>query len=160
MSQLHVQEMRARAPRRQRGLALVEFVVTAPFVFLLLLGSAEIGRAFIQYATLTYAVRDATRFVTTNAINGTTGVVDLSAATITQAKNLVVYGYVGGTGRARLPSLQPSQVDVADVGDSNIRVTATYPYQPMLGPVLPGFTGTPINLGFDMVVAVTMRAIS
>jgi hypothetical protein len=49
---------------------------------------------------------------------------------------------------------------VADVGDSNIRVTATYPYQPMLGPVLPGFTGTPINLGFDMVVAVTMRAIS
>jgi hypothetical protein len=30
----------------------------------------------------------------------------------------------------------------------------------MLGPILPGFTGTPINLGFNMVVAVTMRAIS
>jgi Flp pilus assembly protein TadG len=160
MSQLHVQEMRARAPRRQRGLALVEFVVTAPFVFLLLLGSAEIGRAFIQYATLTYAVRDATRFVSSNSINGTTGVVDLSATTITQAKNLVVYGSVGGSGPARLPSLQPSQVAVTDVGGSNIRVTTIYPYQPMLGPVLPGFTGTPINLGFDMVVAVTMRAIS
>ena len=160
MTMASTNRRRAISRPRQRGLALVEFVVTAPFVFLLLLGSAEIGRAFIQYATLTYAVRDATRFVTTNAINGTTGVVDLSATTITQAKNIVVYGYVGGTGRARLPSLQPSQVDVADVGDSNIRVTATYPYQPMLGPVLPGFTGTPINLGFDMVVAVTMRAIS
>jgi Flp pilus assembly protein TadG len=149
-----------RLRSRQRGVALVEFVVTAPFLLLLLLGSAEIGRAFIQYATLTYAVRDATRFVTTNAINGTTGVVQLTTTTITQAKNLVVYGSVGGSGRARLPSLQPSQVDVADVGGSNIRVTATYPYQPMLGPVLPGFTRTPISLGFNMVVAVTMRAIS
>ena len=150
-----------RIPRpRERGLALVEFVVTAPFVFLLLLGSAEIGRAFIHYTTLTYAVRDATRFVTTHAINGTTGVVELSDTTITQAKNVVVYGYVGGTGRARLPSLQADHVEVTDVGDSNIRVTATYPYQPMLGPILPGFTGTPINLGFNMVVAVTMRAIS
>ena len=135
-------------------------MVTAPFVLLLLLASAEIGRAFIHYATLTYAIRDATRFVTTNAINGTTGVVQLSSTVITEAQNLAVYGHVGGTGNARLPSFQPSQVSIADIGSSNIQVTATYPYQPMLGAVLPGFIGNPINLGFTMVVAVTMRAIS
>lgn len=151
---------RSRTPSRQRGIALVEFVVTAPFVFLLLLGSAEIGRAFIHYSTLTYAVRDATRFVTTNSINGTTGVVDLSSTTVTQAQNLAVYGHVGGTGNARLPRFQTNQVGVADVGDNNIRVTATYPYQPMIGPILPGFTGDSLDLGFTMVVAVTMRAIS
>jgi len=149
-----------RTPRRQRGLATVEFVVTAPFVLFMLLASAEIGRAFIHYATLSYGVRDATRFVSTHAINGTTGVVLLSGTTITQAQNLAVYGHVGGTGNPRLPSLQPGQIAVEDVGDSNIEVTATYPYQPMLGAVLPGFLGNPINLGFTMVVAVTMRAIS
>lgn len=146
--------------RRQRGLATVEFVVAAPFVLLLLLGCTEIGRAFIHYATLTYAVRDATRFVTTNAINGTTGVVQLSDTVVTEAKNLAVYGHVGGTGNARLPSFQTDQVVVTDVGDSNIRLTATYPYQPMLGAVLPGLMGNSMNLGFTMVVAVTMRAIS
>jgi len=149
-----------RTPQRQRGLATVEFVVTAPFVLFMLLASAEIGRAFIHYATLSYGVRDATRFVSTNSINGTTGVVLLSGTTITQAKNLAVYGHVNGTGNPRLPSLQPSQIAVADVGGTNIEVTATYPYQPMLGVVLPGLLGNSINLGFTMVVAVTMRAIS
>lgn len=149
-----------RTPRRQRGLAVVEFVATAPFVLFLLLGSAEVGRAFIQYATLTYAVRDATRFVSNNAINGTTGVVQLSNNVINDAKNLAVYGQVGGGGNARLPSFQTSQVAVNNVGSSNIRVVATYPYQPMLGAVLPGLVGDSINLGFTMVVAVTMRAIS
>jgi hypothetical protein len=79
---------------------------------------------------------------------------------ITQAQNLAVYGHVGGTGNARLPSFQTSQVAVTDVGSSNIRVVATYPYQPMLGTVLPGLLGDSINLGFTMAVAITMRAIS
>ena len=74
MTRTRSHAMRSRAPRWQRGLALVEFVVTAPFVLLLLLGSAEIGRALIHYSTLTYGVRDATRFVTTHALNGTTGI--------------------------------------------------------------------------------------
>jgi Flp pilus assembly protein TadG len=150
----------SQAPRRQRGLATVEFVATAPFVLFLVLACSEIGRAFIHYATLTYAVRDATRFVSTHSINGTTGVVQLGTNMIAEAKNIAVYGTVSGGSTPRLPSFQPSQVAVADVGNSNIEVTATYPYQPMLGAVLPGLLGSPINLGFTMVVAVTMRAIS
>jgi Flp pilus assembly protein TadG len=147
------------ARRRQRGLATVEFVATAPFVLLLLLACSEIGRAFVHYATLTYAVRDSTRFVSNFALNGTTGVVLLDSDLINDAKNIAVYGQVGGGGNARLPGFQTSQVAVTNVGGTNIRVTATYPYQPMLGAVLPGLVGNSINLGFTMVVAVTMRAI-
>ena len=50
-----------QGPHWARGLAAVEFVVTAPFVLLLLFGGAEVGRAFVHYQTLSYAVRDAAR---------------------------------------------------------------------------------------------------
>ena len=148
------------APRRQHGLAAVEFVVTAPLVLMMLLACAELGRAFIHYATLSYTVRDAARFVTTNSINGTTGVVQLSNGTITQAKNLAVFGNVGGTGPRRLPNYQTSHVAVINAGGGNVRVTATYPYQPMLRPALPNFGHGSLALNFNMVIASTMRAIS
>ena len=153
-------EQYVRGPRRQSGLAVVEFVVTAPLVLLLLLGCAEVGRAFVHYATLTYSVRDAVRFATEKVLNGSTKVVLLTNAKITETKNLAVYGNVGGTGNARLPNYQTGQVAVDDAGNSNIRVTATYPYQPMIGPILPGFGSGSVALNFNMQVAVTMRAIS
>lgn len=151
-----------QAARRSRGIAVVEFVITAPFMLLLLLGSTELGRAFVQYATLSHSIRDSARFVSENAISGTTGVVSLTATVITQAQNLAVYGNVAGTGNARLPAYQPSHVTVVDAGNSNIRVTASYPYQPMLGPMLPTIImgSGPISQTFNMQVAVTMRAIS
>jgi Flp pilus assembly protein TadG len=153
-------EQYVHGPRSQNGLAVVEFVVTAPLVLLLLLGSAEVGRAFVHYATLTYSVRDAVRFATEKVLNGSTKVVLLTNAKITETKNLAVYGNVGGTGNARLPNYQIGQVAVDDAGNSNIRVTATYPYQPMIGPILPGFGSGSVALNFNMQVAVTMRAIS
>lgn len=149
------------ARQRQLGLAAVEFVICAPLLLLLVLACTELGRAFVHYATLSYSIRDATRFVTMNSINGTTGVVQLSNATITQARNLAVYGNVGGTGAPRLPNFQANHVTVIDAGGGNIRVTATYPYQPMIGPAIPSFGfGSSAPLNFNMVIAATMRAIS
>ena len=148
--------------RRERGIAAVEFVVTAPFVCFLLLAGAEVGRAFIHYTTISYATRASARYVSEHSINGTTGVVLISANTISEARNLVVYGNVAGTGRPRLPNLDAAQVQVVDAGNDNVRLTATYAYQPMIGPILPGFgfgTGS-VPLDFNMLIAVTMRAIS
>jgi Flp pilus assembly protein TadG len=148
-------------PRTQRGLAAVEFVICAPLLLLMVLACAELGRAFIHYATLSYTIRDAARFVSMNSINGTTGVVQLSTAATTQTKNLAVFGNVGGTGVPRLPQFQVTHVAVVNAGGGNIRVTATYPYQPMIGPVLPSFGyGASAPLSFNMVIAATMRAIS
>lgn len=149
-------------PRRARGLAAVEFVVTAPFILLLLFGGAELGRAFIHYATLSYAIRDSARFVSENSINGTTGVILITGTTVTQAKNLAVFGNIVGSGNARLPNYFPSHVAVVNAGGDNIRVTATYPYQSMLSslPKLGFQGGGSIPLTFNMQIAVTMRAIS
>jgi TadE-like protein len=150
------------SPRRSRGLAAVEFVVTAPFVLLLLFGSAETGRVFVQYATLSYTIRDSARFVSENSINGTTGIILISGTTVTRARNLAVYGNIAGSGNARLPNYLPIHVAVVDAGGDNIRVSATYPYQPMLGSTLRtfGFGSGSIPLTFNMHIAVTMRAIS
>lgn len=161
MNRPELRQNRFGAPHRQLGLAAVEFVICAPVLLLLLLGCAELGRAFIHYATLSYTIRDSARFVTMHSINGTTGVVQLTTTAITEAKNLAVYGNVGGTGAPRLPNYQVNHVAVQNVGAGNIRVTGTYPYQPMIGPVLPGFgQGGAVPLNFTMVVAATMRAIS
>lgn len=140
----------------------MEFVVTAPFMLLLLFAGAEVGRAFVQYATLSYSIRNSARFVSEHSINGTTGVVVLTPAMIAEARNLAVFGNTAGTGNPRLPNYQTGQVAVINAGNDNIRVTATYPYQAMLGSTLPtfGFGSGSIPLTFNMQIAVTMRAIS
>ena len=151
-----------QGPHRARGLAAVEFVVTAPFVLLLLFGGAEMGRAFVHYQTLSYSVRDAARFVSEHSINGTTGVVVISNATLTQARNLAVFSNTAGTGTRKLPNYQTGQVQVTNAGGDNIQVTATYPYQSMLS-TLPKFGfqgGGSVPLTFNMQITVTMRAIS
>jgi Flp pilus assembly protein TadG len=149
-------------PRRVRGVAAVEFVIAAPFLLLLLVAAAEVGRAFLQYQTLSYAVRHSARYVSDNSINGTTGVISLSTQTTTRARNLAVFGNVLGTGSPKLPGYQISHVQIVNLGGDNIRVTATYPYQPMIGPVLPRFGyGPGADPGpFNMQIAVTLRAIS
>ena len=147
-------------PRQARGLAAVEFVIVAPFMLFLMLAGAELGRAFVQYQTLSYLVRHSARYVSENSINGTTGVVSISTQTITRARNLAVYGNIQGTGQPRLPLYQGSQVQVVDAGNDNVRVTATYPYQPMIGPALPRFGTGAGPVSFNMQIAVTLRAIS
>jgi Flp pilus assembly protein TadG len=151
-----------QGPRRARGVAAVEFVVTAPLMLLLMLACAELGRAFIHYAALSYAVRESARYVSEHSINGTTGVVSISPLTVTRARNIAVYGNIQGTGIKKLPNHQITQVQVVDAGGDNIRVTATYPYQPMLGPLLPDVAqgAGPIGLNFVMQIAMTLRAIS
>jgi Flp pilus assembly protein TadG len=149
-------------PRRERGVAAVEFVITAPFLVFLLLAGVEVGRALVQYSMLSYGVRDSARYVAEHSINGTTGVVTLSPLTISQGQNLAVFGNIQGTGAPALPNYQTSHVQVVDAGGDNVRVTASYPYQPMLGASLPGFgvASGPISLNFNMQVAITVRAIS
>jgi len=149
-------------PRRARGLATVEFAVTAPLLLFLILGVSEVGRAIFHYATLSHLVRDAARYVTENSIAGTTGVVEISATTIDRARNLAVYGNINGAGQPKLPAFAPEHVQVIDTGGNNIQVTANYPYQPMLGATLPNFglSSQPTALDIILQIAVTMRAIS
>jgi Flp pilus assembly protein TadG len=141
-----------RGARWSRGLAAVEFVIAVPVILLVAWATAELGRAFVQYDTLSYSVRNSVRFLSENAIEGTSGVVNVSGAA-ERTQNLAVYGNAGGTGDPVLPGFVVDDVQVIDAGNNRVEVRATYDYQPMIGTaVLPTL--------LTMRVVVTMRAIS
>jgi Flp pilus assembly protein TadG len=73
---------------RQKGVALVEFAFVLPLLLLLTLLATELGRAVYRYNTTAKAVRDAVRFLS----------VQTPGTHVAQARNLIVYGNVAGTG--------------------------------------------------------------
>lgn len=148
-----------RGPRRSAGVAAVEFVIAVPILIFVMLAIAELGRAFVQYDTLSYSIRNSARYVSENSIVGTTGVVDVSGA-VAGARNLAVYGTPGGGGQPVLPGFTTGHVSVLNAGGGNIEVVATYPYQPLIGSALPMFRGGAEPTAFNMRISVIMRAIS
>lgn len=156
--------MRSRSthnsPRRSRGVAIVEFVIVLPLCLMLMIGVAEFGRAFLQYNTLTQAVRDGARHLAGGALFGSTGTVAISGALATETQNLVVYGNISGAGAPVLAGLSPANVTVADAGGGNVSVTAVYGYNPIF-PFTPRFSyGASINTtGYVLQTAITIRAL-
>jgi len=85
---------------RQNGVALVEFALVLPLLLILTFIVTEYSRALYQYNTLTKSVRDAARYLSTQN-PGTKN---------TEAKNLVVYGNLAGTGTPLVIGLTTAQV--------------------------------------------------
>lgn len=145
----------------QTGVATVEFTIVLPLLLFLILAVAEFGRAFLHYNQLTRAVQDSSRMVATKAARGASGTVYLDPTLVTEAKNLVVYGNVGGTGTPLLPGLTPTNVTIADKTNGNVSVLVTYTYQPIIGGGLPDLLlGGTINTGFTLRAEVIMRFLS
>jgi Flp pilus assembly protein TadG len=143
-TQAHV----TRLGHRQRGVAMVEFVIGTPLLFLLLYAICELGNALVQYSMLTDTARDADRYLASNALLGSSGVVSLSPAVTNATQNLVVYGNVSGTGAPLLPGLTTGQVTIAVDASNNVSVSVAYPYQSLFGGVLPLFVNDgSINTG-------------
>lgn len=130
----------------------MEFVIAVPVLLLVAWAVTELGRAFVQYDTLSYSVRNGVRYLSENAIEGATGIVNVSGAA-GQARNLVVYGNVAGTGDPVLPGLEVRDIDVVDAGNGRIEISATYVYLPLIGTTI-------LSDLLTMRVVVTMRAIS
>jgi Flp pilus assembly protein TadG len=149
--------------RRQRGLAMVEFAISAPVLLLLMFGTVEFGHFMIEYSTLNDAVRDAARYVASVALNGSDGLLVQGSAWTTlvgQGQNLAVYGNLSGTGTPLLPSLKPAQIAMTeDTATNNISVTATYPYRSLFGAAMPNFMGGSIATNFTLTISTTMRAL-
>jgi Flp pilus assembly protein TadG len=151
-------------PKRQQGLAMVEFTLVLPVLLLLLLAFGEFGRMLYQYNVLLQASRDADRFVAGQAWNSTLGAIALSNTLQTQTKNVAVYGVPANTGTAVLSGLTTGNVVVAAVGSDHVRVTITYTFCPVIGGgnctgSLPGFFGNPIALSIPLVATTVMRAL-
>jgi Flp pilus assembly protein TadG len=139
---------------------MVEFTIVLPVLLLLLFGVTEVGRAIVRYNTLTKAVQDGARYAAAYALLGSTGGVDVDAQLQTEVRNVVVYGNTVGAGSPVLAGLLPAQINVVDAGGDQIRVDASYPYQPAFGAALPNFgLGSSISTSFLMQASVTMRAL-
>ena len=161
-----IEERRVRTSRRsQRGLAMVEFVLSVPVLLLLMFATFEFGHLMIQYSTLNDAVRNASRYVAGNALDGTTGNLQTGSnwsSLATQGTNLAIFGNIAGTGTPVLPSLNAANIITVtpDAADNYITVTAAYPYHPLFGAVIPTFIGSgSISTAFTLNISVTMSAL-
>src|ERR1019366_7650513 len=149
--------------RRQRGLAIVEFALTMPVLFVLMFGSFEFGHFLIQYSALNDAVRNAVRYVAGAASKGTDGRLVTGGAWATLAargQNLAVFGNVAGRGAAVLPGLDIGQITVTEnTTNNNINVAAAYPYESLFGAAIPTFMGGSISTTYTLAISTTMRAL-
>jgi len=94
-------------PADTRGQSLMEFALVLPLVLLVAFGITEFGRAYYQYNTLSKAIRDGARYMSSHTYNSTN---------ITNAKNLVVYGQTSGGSTPALPGLTTSTINVTPSG--------------------------------------------
>ena len=87
----------------ERGVQLVELAIVLPLFMILFAATAEFGRYFYEYTTLSKAARVGVRYLVTEKV-------DCDHADV--ARNLVVYGNTAGTGSPVLPGLLTTHVTV------------------------------------------------
>lgn len=144
----------------QRGLAAVEFAIVLPLMMLLMLATAELGRAFFQYNTLHKAVEDGARYLASHAIPGSTGVITFDSAVETIVRNLVVYGNPAGTGTSLLEGLLTDDVGLTTVGSDHVQVSVEYPYTPIFSGIPAfGLAAQDIVPAFTFNASVVMRTL-
>lgn len=89
--------------KRQQGVAIVEFALILPFLLMLTFITTEFGRAIWQYNTLTKSARDTARYLS----------LQTPGTNIAQARNLLVYGNLAGTGSPLVTGLTLANVSPA-----------------------------------------------
>ena len=138
----------------ERGVQLLETAIVIPILLVLFGAVAEFGRYFYEYTTAAKAARVGARYLISKSV--TTG--NYAA----QAKNLVVYGNIAGTGTPVLPGLTAANVDVQYVGGTAgvpdlVKVTIiNYQHQSIvnLGALL---NNNALSTNVDVKPSVTMR---
>ncbi len=124
--------------KSQRGIAVIEFALILPVLMVLLLATAEFGRAFYQYNTLTKAIRDGARHLSDNSLNGA-GVIELGGTTSTAVKNLIVFGNSAGSGDALLEGFSTSDIMITTIDSKHLKVSASFSYTPIIAAGIPSF---------------------
>ena len=142
-----------RFRRDESGVQLVEVTIVIPIFLILFAATAEFGRYFYEYTTLAKAARVGCRYLATVPVDG-----DEDA----NAKKLIVYGNVNGTGSPILPGLELADVEITRQGEYPLlpdTVTVTivgYPHQPIFD--LGALTKTVgLSMAVDVKPSVRMR---
>lgn len=133
---------------RQQGVALVEFALILPLLFIMMLITTELGRAYYQYDTLTKSVREAARYLSVRA----------PGVDVDKARNIVVYGNPDGTGLPVAIGLSLSHVPNPIWG-----MVGSYPTLNTVTVSVTGYTFVPLignvfGLAFDNITFSPIRA--
>lgn len=145
----------SRFARCERGTQLVELAIVLPVLLALFGATAEFGRFFYTYTTLSKATRAGARYLT----------VAPPGATDEQAQNLVVYGNTAGTGEPVVSGLTPDQIEITRGGGAaslpqlvTVRIEG-YTYEPLFDiGLLIGRSSVSLNI--DVSPSTTMRSFS
>lgn len=138
--------------KKQQGLAAVEFAIVVPVMLFLMMATAEFGRVFYHYNTLTKAVQTGARYASKQLLS-TSDLTNLDAGFVQNIQNFVVYGNENGGGPAAAPVLDgftATSTNVAissNVANKTITIEAQYDYNfvvlkdlPFIGYILPTLT--------------------
>lgn len=143
----------ARLARNERGVQLAELAIILPLFLILFASTAEFGRFFYEYSTLSKATRSGARYLVSAEVSGDE---DL------KAKNIVVYGNPEGTGSPVIKGLKAANVDIIRSGGTGtlpltVKVQIKdYKYQPIFD--LGALTkNSSLSLKVDVKPSVTMR---
>jgi Flp pilus assembly protein TadG len=128
----------------QQGVALVEFAFVLPLLLVLSLTAAELGRAVYRYNTTAKVVRDAVRYLA----------VQTPGSHTTEARNLILYGNMAGSGPLLDPALGAANVPAPTwqtagsdplINTVTVRVTG-YQFRPMVANMFGArFAAIPFN---------------
>ena len=140
----------------QNGLAIVEFTILLPLFLFMLFSILELGRAFYTYTELAKLSRDSARYLSGEVAKGSANPT-LITEDVTKAKNLAIYGVIGGGTDTLIKNLDASHINVTLVGN-NIKVEINYPYQPVLN-FIPGIFNNNIDVGFTLTSSYSMRVL-
>jgi Flp pilus assembly protein TadG len=154
--------MKMSTTKKHKGVAMVEFAIILPFIFILLYSIVEVSRLQLTVNSMAKSVRDGARYLANNSELGDTGTVVISSEDETITKNLVVYGAPNNTGTPIIGDLTTDNVSVIDMGDNtHVRVTATINYAPILDGSFDGFGlfDEPVDFNFPISVTSTMRSL-
>lgn len=147
----------------QAGLASVEFAAVLPIMLVLMLSTAELGRALHNYNTLSKTVRNGARYASENILNGV-GNATLSQSLAIEVKNIVVSGTTISGYAPLLDGLSGDNVTVEILqagsnGEPHVRVVAHWRFIPIVGSIPTLENENRLIKGFDLQSAVTMRAL-
>ncbi|MFN7145321.1 MAG: TadE/TadG family type IV pilus assembly protein [Myxococcota bacterium] len=130
------------ATHRRRGAAAIEFAFVLLLLIPLLFGIMEYGWLFLQQSNITSAVREGTRLGVTYDQEETPDPADAAVARVNEL--LASYNLTGATVVAVYAGTSP---------DETLTVTATVPYQPLIGVRVI----TPDSLGASMTMLLEIQ---
>lgn len=163
---IHNNTVRQRQSKQQHGVAIVEFLISVPFLLLLFAAVAEFGIIFFTQTTLNSAVQDGTRYLAGKSIYGQDSTFpEIRPQVEAEIKNLVVFGNIGGHGTPLVDGLNTTMVTVdclhgftatpeGKLCNNDITVPSMapyfvrvdYQYIPALGSMLENLTGIDISV--------------